>query len=130
MRTPLARPCCLAALLSLTAGCPGGEPPSMGRTSPTGSTSGMDRPGDGTSPEGSTSDAPAGLEQAAVATVPPAPRRRPALRWPRVRRGGDYPLPPIPASCALKARVVTYNPNGWGCSPMRSRPRRRPAPTT
>ena len=26
----------------------------------------------------------------------------------------DYPLPPIPANCALKSQVITYNPNGWG----------------
>ena len=25
----------------------------------------------------------------------------------------DYPLPPIPDACELKAKVITYNPNGW-----------------
>ena len=25
----------------------------------------------------------------------------------------DFPLPPIPAECGLKAKVITYNPNGW-----------------
>ena len=27
--------------------------------------------------------------------------------------GTDFPLPPIPDNCALKTRVITYNPNGW-----------------
>ncbi|MBI5537949.1 MAG: hypothetical protein HY898_34825 [Deltaproteobacteria bacterium] len=25
----------------------------------------------------------------------------------------DYPLPPIPAGCPLKAKILTYAPNGW-----------------
>jgi hypothetical protein len=25
----------------------------------------------------------------------------------------DYPLPPIPAECPLKAKIITYTPNGW-----------------
>jgi hypothetical protein len=28
--------------------------------------------------------------------------------------GVDHPLPAIPPGCALKTKVITYNPNGWG----------------